>query len=109
LEKSIEADFVVEKWYNHVIEGAMNLGLDFCGVKTYKKRMEEAGFINVEEKGFVWPINTWPKDPHLKKLGFWWNHDLLDLVEGLKPPLTRGRTYLLSSPNFRNGSIGRLE
>jgi hypothetical protein len=86
----------VEKWYNHVMEGSTKLGLDFCGVKNYKKRMEEAGFVNVEEKLFVWPINTWPKDPHLKSLGFWWNHDLLNLVEGLKPPLMRGCMY--SSP-----------
>ena len=98
----------MEKWYNHVMEGSTKLGLDFCGVKNYKKRMEEAGFVNVEEKLFVWPINTWPKDPHLKSLGFWWNHDLLNLVEGLKPPLMRGCMY--SSPRVPEyGWIGNLE
>lgn len=95
-----EADLTVEKWYNHVVEGATIVGKDFCGVKNYKRYMEEAGFVNVEEKSFVWPINTWPKDPHLKKLGLWWNHDLLDLVEGLNAPFTRGCMYILRDSLF---------
>jgi hypothetical protein len=92
------------------MEGSTKLGLDLCGVKNYKRQMEEAGFVNVEEKLFVWPINTWPKDPHLKSLGYWWNHDLLDLVEGLKPPLMRGCMYSFSEgPSSRYRWIGNLE
>jgi pantothenate kinase-related protein Tda10 len=38
---------------------------------------------------------TWPKDPHLKKLGFYFKHDLLDVVEGLTAPFTRGLGWSL--------------
>jgi len=99
----------VEKWYNHVIEGGANLGRDLCMAKNYKKWIEDAGFVNVEEKLFIWPINTWPKDAHLKKLGFWWNHDLIDLVEGLKPPFMRGCKFLLRELTFLHGWIESLE
>jgi hypothetical protein len=51
--------------------------------------MEEVGFVEVEEKCFVWPINTWPRDGHLKRLGKWYGKDLGELVKGLKAPLIK--------------------
>jgi SAM-dependent methyltransferase len=80
----------LEKWYNNILAGAAAMGRDLGIVKHYKHWMEEVGFVNVQEKIYRWPVNTWPRDPHLKKLGFWYQHDLLELITGLRPPLTRG-------------------
>jgi hypothetical protein len=78
------------KWYSNIIAGLLALGRNDMGiVKHYKRWMEEVGFVNVEEKIFFWPVNTWPRNPHLKKLGFWYGQDLLELVTTLKGPLVR--------------------
>jgi len=37
--------------------------------RYYKEEMAAAGFINVVEKKYVWPNNTWPKDEKLKEIG----------------------------------------
>jgi hypothetical protein len=84
------AGSTLNKWYSNIIAGAAAMGRDLGIVKHYKRWMEEVGFANVQEKLYRWPINTWPRDPHLKKLGFWFQHDLQDLATGLKPPLMRG-------------------
>ena len=39
---------------------------------------------------------TWPKNSHLKKLGFWFQHDLLELVEAFKKPFIRGLGWTLA-------------
>lgn len=51
--------------------------------------MEEIGFVDVQEKLLKWPVNTWPKDPHLKKLGLWFQHDLLEGLNSTRAVLTR--------------------
>lgn len=75
------------KWYSGVLAGFAALGRDAGIVKRYKEWMEEVGFVEIEEKLFYWPINTWCKDPHLKRLGFWFRHDLLELVNTLTPSI----------------------
>ena len=44
--------------------------------------MEEAGFVNVVEKKFKFPIGTWPKDPRMKELGTWFRAYFEDGMEG---------------------------
>jgi len=46
-----------------------------------KSRMIHAGFQNVTEARFKWPMNHWPKDPRLKELGRW---NQLRVHEGLE-------------------------
>jgi len=83
------------KWYNDIVAGAAAMGRDLGIVQHYRRWMEEVGFVNVEEKLFLWPINTWPRDPHLKKVGFRYQRDMLELITGLKPPLMRGLGWSL--------------
>ena len=83
------------KWYSHIVDACLKLGRDLRIVKNYKRWMEEVGFVNVEERVFFWPVNTWPKDPHLKKLGFWYGQDLVELITGLKKPLMKGLGWTL--------------
>lgn len=48
---------------------------------------------------------TWPRDPHLKKLGFWYKHDLLEVVEGFKPPFLRGLGWTLDQLTVFQGEV----
>jgi hypothetical protein len=80
----------LDQWYNYIVAGAALMGRDLGIAKKYKRWMEEIGFVNVQERLYRWPTNTWPKDPYLKKLGFWFHHDLLELMNGLKTVLNKG-------------------
>lgn len=42
--------------------------------------MREAGFEDVKETITKVPLNTWPKDPNLKRLGAWSERNWLDGV-----------------------------
>lgn len=71
--------------------GALALGRDFTKVATYKKTLEEVGFVDVVEKLYVWPLGTWPKDKKMKVLGAWVREDsLAGLHAGSMAIMTRG-------------------
>jgi hypothetical protein len=56
----------------------------------HKKRLEDAGFVDVTVIDYKWPINMWPKDPSLKTIGMWSKENTLDALEALAmAPLTR--------------------
>ncbi|KAE8443785.1 hypothetical protein EG329_001379 [Mollisiaceae sp. DMI_Dod_QoI] len=77
-------------WNMHIVQGAANAGRPWTRTKQYKPWMEEIGFVDVEEKLLHFPINTWPRDLHLKKLGLWFQHDLLEGLNSTRAILTRG-------------------
>lgn len=53
--------------------------------------MAEAGFVDIQQKMFMWPSNTWPKDPFMKELGRWNQVNILEGLEGFcLALLTRG-------------------
>lgn len=70
----------LEKMVVMAVEGARMLGKDITHTPRYKSYMEVAGFVDVVEEHFQWPINTWPKGIYHKTLGTLFNKDL---VEGL--------------------------
>lgn len=45
-------------WCKKIVEGAAALGRDIRMPLKYKKWMQEAGFVNVEERVFYWPMNV---------------------------------------------------
>lgn len=78
------------QWNMHIVEGAEKARRPWTNTKHFKRWMEEIGFVAVEEKILYWPINTWPRDPHLKRLGLWFQHDLLEGLNSTRAVLTRG-------------------
>ena len=77
-------------WNQYIIEGSAKAGRPWTRVKEYKKWMQEIGFVDVEEKVLQWPLNTWPRDKHLKTLGLWFCHDLCEGLSSTRAVLTRG-------------------
>lgn len=49
----------------------------------YKGYFERAGFIDVVERRFKWPLNEWPKDPYYKEIGAWTKENLDSGMDGL--------------------------
>jgi len=60
-----------DKWAKLLLEGTEMIGRSFNGAVLYKQQMEAAGFVNVTQKIFRWPMNCWPKDAHYKELGMY--------------------------------------
>jgi len=58
---------------------------------NYEQWMQEAGFVDIQHRMFMWPTNSWPKDPFMKELGRWNQINILDGLEGFcLALLTRG-------------------
>ncbi|PBP24865.1 hypothetical protein BUE80_DR004213 [Diplocarpon rosae] len=59
------------KWGQLMVEGVEMIGRSMQSAKLYKEQLIAAGFEDVEEIIFKWPMNKWPKDPKLKEIGMW--------------------------------------
>jgi hypothetical protein len=59
----------LRKYSNMMITGAEKLGKVITHTPNYKRYFEEAGFADVVEERFQWPMNTWPKGKYYKTLG----------------------------------------
>ena len=49
----------------------------------YASYLSMAGFTDVVERRFKWPLNEWPKDRHYKELGAWTHENISGGLEGL--------------------------
>lgn len=84
-------DSAFNKWQHLAISGGAALGKDFCQVPKYKSYFEAAGFVDIVEKRFVWPLGTWAKGTKMKVLGSWAQEDMLSAVPGISMAvMTRG-------------------
>lgn len=68
---------------NSVIDvGRTKTGRSFEIVEDMKDLMLGAGFVDVHEERFVWPIGAWARDAHLKDLGRWGERNWSEGIEG---------------------------
>ena len=52
--------------------------------------LQEAGFVDINEKILKWPINRWPRDRQMKEIGTWSLANTLDALEAMSiAPYTR--------------------
>ena len=68
-DNSFPEDCAIRKWTDLILEGTTKLGAPCDCAKDYKDQLIAAGFTNVVETRFKWPMNRWPQDPKLKELG----------------------------------------
>lgn len=73
----------MEFWADTTMSAAEKLGRSWKNVEKYSKFMEEAGFVDVTERHFQWPMNPWAKGKHMKILATYWMEDMLRALEGL--------------------------
>ncbi|KAG6114081.1 hypothetical protein E4U31_006543 [Claviceps sp. LM219 group G6] len=77
------------KWVSLIVEVAQRGGRDWTKTVHYATWLREAGFVNVTEKRFGNPINTWPKDERLKQIGRLSLKNETALVDSLSPALRK--------------------
>lgn len=66
---TLAPDSPLMQWNEHVIKAGHTLNHSIEEAKKYKRMMLDAGFINVSEKLYKWPINAWPRDTKYKEIG----------------------------------------
>jgi hypothetical protein len=59
----------VKKWSDKILEASVGFGSLMNSAEKYKEQMIAAGFENVVEVQYKWPLNRWPLDPKMKELG----------------------------------------
>ncbi|KAM5346298.1 hypothetical protein ACJ41O_009303 [Fusarium nematophilum] len=61
----------MSQWGNFFKEGGRKIGRPFTVVEDsiQRKAMEEAGFVDIQERDFKNPFGGWPKDEKLREIG----------------------------------------
>ncbi|KAF2253092.1 S-adenosyl-L-methionine-dependent methyltransferase [Trematosphaeria pertusa] len=75
-------DHFFHLWGQTVIEMGQKFGKSFTIWNEAKERMEKAGFVDVTEITYKWPMNGWPEDKKLKNIGRWNQLRLHEGIEG---------------------------
>lgn len=81
------------RWGELLCEAGRNMGRPMGSdcADNYCSWMEQAGFVDISLTMYMWPCNTWPKDPLMKILGRWNQTNILEGLEGFcLALLTRG-------------------
>jgi hypothetical protein len=82
------------KWWASAVLAFEVMGRSMVAAKDHKSRLETAGFVDVREMVFKWPLNTWPRDKRYKELGLWSSENTLDALEAIAmAPLTRALNW----------------
>ncbi|KAH7121918.1 S-adenosyl-L-methionine-dependent methyltransferase [Dactylonectria estremocensis] len=82
-DDTMKPDSAVLRWVNTLLDGTKMVNRPFDGAYQYKEQMEAAGFTNLTQVVYKWPMNRWPKDPKLKELGMWTLENVSSGLEGL--------------------------
>ncbi|KAH7411286.1 S-adenosyl-L-methionine-dependent methyltransferase [Cadophora sp. MPI-SDFR-AT-0126] len=72
----------LEKWNAKLKDGGAKMGKDWWCTPNYARWFKEAGFVDVVEKKFFWPGNTWPKGRKQKEMGMTMLANSMEGVEG---------------------------
>jgi len=68
-DDTIPPDCAIMKWNVLLLEASVKMGAPINSCLHYKRQLEEAGFVNVVQVEYKWPMNTWPRDENYKNIG----------------------------------------
>jgi hypothetical protein len=52
-----------------MLDASIKLSIPLNSVKGVKKIMEDAGYVDIAEKEYKWPLNKWPAEKKMKEIG----------------------------------------
>ncbi|KAF6836797.1 methyltransferase domain-containing protein [Colletotrichum musicola] len=78
------------KFLSYVSSALEVFGSPFIPLDELTSLLPPAGFVDVSDRRAVWPLNSWPRDPHLSELGSWTRENLACNTAGMiMAPMTR--------------------
>jgi len=83
--------YALRQWSSLILEATLILKRSLNTCDCAKNDFTAAGFVDVGEIPFKWPINRWPKELKYKELGMWTQENFVIDVEAMSLALfTRG-------------------
>jgi hypothetical protein len=79
---TLPPDHFYYEWTRVLMDCSKKMGKTWNIWKEAKEHILNAGFVDVVEVPFKWPMNGWPADPKLKKIGRFNQYRLNDGCEG---------------------------
>jgi len=76
----------LERWNRLLFEGAGKMGIDGRAAARFAGYLREAGFVDVMERKFALPANTWAQGHEAKLLG---EMQMTNIIQGLRGISTR--------------------
>ncbi|KAH8764093.1 TAM domain methyltransferase, partial [Hyaloscypha sp. PMI_1271] len=73
----------LERYGKLLLEGSIKLGAGLDTALNTKRFMEEAGFMDVVEVIYKWPLNRWPANKQMKEIGLWAHEVTASSLSGL--------------------------
>jgi len=87
---TLKPDSAITKWCKLLDEASVKLQQPYQSLHLFKDILSEAGFTEIVDMRFKWPINHWPKDKKYKELGVWHNENAANALESVTmAPITR--------------------
>lgn len=78
----MSADCAMTRWVNDMCLAGEKVGRPVVVARFLKQIYEEVGFVDVKEKMFKIPTNSWPRDARLKELGRLWESNYQSGLSG---------------------------
>ncbi|KAJ5732487.1 hypothetical protein N7493_003968 [Penicillium malachiteum] len=66
---SLPKDSILNSWGTTIMGSAERSGRGLDAMLTMTEGIRKAGFVDIHEKKYKWPIGPWPKDKQLKEAG----------------------------------------
>ena len=66
---TLPADSALASWGNLMKDCGERAGRSTDVILTMASSIRAAGFVDVHEKGYKWPIGPWPREPRIKEAG----------------------------------------
>lgn len=103
-DDSMGEDHFYHTWGEVVVDMGRKFGKSFTIWEESAERMRKAGFVDVVEVHYTWPMNGWPEDEKARNIGRWNQLRLMDGVEGF---MLRLLTQV-GGVSLRNFDLGRM-
>ena len=100
----VPEDHFYNTWGRTIHDLSVKWGKSFDTWKESKALLERAGFVDVVEKRFKWPMNGWSNDPTLKQLGELNQIRLTEHLQGFTLRLLTGAGEVSTSYNILHHS-----
>ncbi|RSL49060.1 hypothetical protein CEP54_012626 [Fusarium duplospermum] len=72
-----------KKWCDDIVDASITADRPLPGASSIKKALKETGFVDIHEKIYKIPINSWPKNRRLKRFGELWHANVAEGLQAL--------------------------
>lgn len=99
----LDPDSVLARWSQYAVQIGNTSGKTFEIAENMAGHIRDAGFVDVFEKRYKWPVGPWSSDPRMKDIGRW---NLLNWEEGMEGWVMAVYTRVLGvSIDFRSALL----